>query len=167
MKGKKVNFGKKDSDNYATAKMIFGKLGIDVVGADENLHFLSIPAEPKEHLMTSAEAATPVLGAGYTPTTLQPEDYYQLIKPNEPVHTVAVGSILMVYNFPRSSERYRKVARFVQQILDEHARTTQTPIRWPDIDMSAPVSPSLLRQSRQVGVRSRHLRANMQIRQTC
>ncbi len=174
LEGKKVNFGKKDSDNYATAKMIFDKLDIDVVpielsptvaldqvrsgkiaalvyvapkpadlfnfGADENLHFLSVSAEPKEHLIASAGAATPAFGAGYTPTTLQPEDYYQLIKPNEPVHTVAVGSILMVYNFPRSSERYHKVARFVQQILDAHARTTQTPIRWPDIDMAASVS---------------------------
>src|SRR4051794_5332800 len=174
LKGKKVNFGKKDSDNYATAKMIFGKLGIDVVptelsppvaldqvrsgeitalvyvapkpaalfnfGTDEKLHFLSIPGEPKGHVIASAEAAEPVLGAGYTPMTLQPEDYYQLIKPNESVHTVAVGSILMVYNFPRTSERYRKVARFVQQILDEHARAGQTPIRWPDIDMAASVS---------------------------
>jgi hypothetical protein len=46
----------------------------------------------------------------------------------------------MVYNFPRTSERYRKVARFVQQVLDEHARAGQTPIRWPDIDMAASVS---------------------------
>jgi TRAP-type uncharacterized transport system substrate-binding protein len=178
LKGKKVNFGTKDSDNYATASMIFEKLGIDVVptelsptaaleevrggeiaamfyvapkpvdlfnfGSDEKVHFLSIPGESKEPRTNAAVAATEpaaLLEAGYTPTALQPEDYYQLIEPNKPVHTVAVSSILMVYNFPRSSERYRKVTRFVRQILDAHAHTqTQTPIRWPDIDMAASVS---------------------------
>jgi hypothetical protein len=175
LKGKKVNFGKKDSDNYATATMIFDKLGIDVVptelsptsaleqvrsgdiaamvyvapkpaelfnfGEDEKVHFLSIPIPGEPKKTNSAIASElPSIWAGYTPTVLQPEDYYQLIKPNEPVHTVAVSSILMVYNFPRNSERYRRVTRFVQQILDEHARTTQAPIRWPDIDMTAPVS---------------------------
>jgi hypothetical protein len=173
LKGKKVNFGKRDSDNFATASNIFGKLGIDVVptelsptaaleqlregeiaalvhvapkpadlfnfGKDEKLHFLSIPGEPKHHLIASAEASRPPIGEGYTVTTLRPEDYYELIK--EPVKTLAVGSVLMVYNWPRNSERYRKVARMVGRLLDEHGRAgTQTPISWPDIDIATSFS---------------------------
>jgi hypothetical protein len=175
LRGKKVNFGKVDSDNYLTAKLIFDKLGIDVepttltpaaaleqvrsgelaalvyvapkpadlfnFGEDERVHFLSIPIPGQETKSNAAIASemTP-LWAGYTPAVLQTDDYYQLIKPTEPVHTVAVGEILMVYNFPKYSPRYRSIARFVQQLLDAHARTGQSPIRWPDIDITAPVS---------------------------
>lgn len=155
LKGKKVNFGKRDSDNFLTANKVFGTLGIEVTatefppemaldklrntgdidalvyvaskpadlfnfGSDPNLHFVSIPP----------------MSGGYTPTTLRPQDYYQLLQ--QPLQTVAVGSILMVYNWPQKSERYQKVARFVRRLLEEHAKKdTKSPINWPEIDIAA------------------------------
>jgi len=160
---KKVNFGVRDSGTYLTANVIFGKLGIAVdatsfsqpvaleklrrgeisalvyvagkparlfkeVRPDENLHFLSIEraSDPNE---------------GYTPATLTAEDYPELIEAEAPITTIAVGTVLAVYNWPPGTERYRKVAQFVKAFIDR-LHDLQTPPhhpKWRDIDLAAAV----------------------------
>jgi uncharacterized protein len=75
------------------------------IRTDENLHFLSIPPINK-------------LPEIYTQTSLRAEDYPELINSDAPVSTVAVGNVLAVYNWPRSTERYRRVALFVRTFFD-------------------------------------------------
>jgi TRAP-type uncharacterized transport system substrate-binding protein len=58
------------------------------IKSDENLHFLSIPADK--------------LLEGYAPARLQTDDYPDLIDPDHPVPTVAVGNVLAVYNWDRA-----------------------------------------------------------------
>jgi TRAP-type uncharacterized transport system substrate-binding protein len=160
LRGRKVNFGTRNSDNFITATKIFGILSIDVEPAalphdaaleklregeiaamvyvvdkpadlfnfrtKEKLHFISIPSTVR---------------GGYTPTNLQAEDYPELIEQDKPIETLAVGSILMVYNWSRGTDRYRKVARFVEKLLD-HTNTNTTPThypKWPEVDISASV----------------------------
>ena len=48
----------------------------------------------------------------YLPTSLSTTDYPQLIKGDQ-VQTIAVPTILAAYNWPRSTERYRRVSRFL------------------------------------------------------
>jgi TRAP-type uncharacterized transport system substrate-binding protein len=160
---KKVNFGLPNSGTHMTADVIFARLGISVeatafpqpvaleklrrgeiaalvcvvskpdrwfknVRPDENLHFLSIPA-------------TNELREGYTPASLRAEDYPDLIDPEKPVSTVAVGNILAVYNWPAGTDHYRKVARFVHTFFDR-LRDLQSPPnhpKWREIDVAAPV----------------------------
>ena len=66
-------------------------------------------------------------------TTLTSEDYPQLIEPDKPVRTLAVGAVLMVYNWRQSSDRYRKVSRFVETLLDH----TNVPVA--SVDIRAPL----------------------------
>ena len=158
LRSRRVNFGSHNSDNFITATKIFGILSIDVkpaalphdaaleklregeiaamvyvaakpadlfnFGREGKLHFISIPSTVR---------------GGYTPTNLRAEDYPELIEQDKPIETLAVGSILMVYNWSRGTDRYRKVARFVERLLD-HTNTTPTHYpKWPEVDISASV----------------------------
>jgi TRAP-type uncharacterized transport system substrate-binding protein len=158
--GKKVNFGLRDSGTYTTAKTIFNALGVqpDVttfpqplaldrlrrgeisalvyaatkpqrlffdIRPDENLHFLPIMAD---------------LSPNYTATTITSDDYSELVSKDAPVHTVAVGTVLLSYNWPTKSERYQRMNRFVQafflHLKDIKARRP----RWREFDVSASVA---------------------------
>jgi uncharacterized protein len=95
---------------------------------DENLHFLSIGANAK-------------LPQSYTSTTLTARDYPQLIEANAPVNTLAVGTILVAYNWPVGSERYEKVAHFVQAFFNRLHDFQAPPHhpKWRDINLGASV----------------------------
>jgi uncharacterized protein len=160
---KKVNFGVRDSGTSVTATAVFGALGILVESTnfpqrvaleklrrgeisalvylagkparlfedlrpDENLHFLSI-------------RATRDLPASYTSATLTAEDYPELIEAKAPVSTVAVGSVLAVYNWPAGTARYNKVEHFVQAFFDRlHDMQAPPPHpKWHEIDLTASV----------------------------
>lgn len=108
---KKVNFGMRDSGTYMTANIIFGRLGVIVdetsfsqpvaleklrrgeisamvyvvgkparlfqeIRPDESLHFLPV-------------TTTTDLGGSYTPATLRPEDYPELIEAGRPIATLS------------------------------------------------------------------------------
>ena len=71
----------------------------DLIG-ENGLHFLAIPSPA-------------VVGAGYVPARLTARDYPGLVQYNEPIDTVAVGSLLAVTEVQAGSERYRNIANFV------------------------------------------------------
>jgi TRAP-type uncharacterized transport system substrate-binding protein len=97
------------------------------IKSEENLHFLSIPANK--------------LLERYTPASLQPDDYPDLIDPDQPVPTVAVGNVLAVYNWPAGTERYRKVAGFVRVFFDRLHDLQSPPYhpKWREINVAVPV----------------------------
>ena len=159
----KVNFGARDSGTFMAATAIFDALGVTVeatnfpqrvaieklrqgeiaalvylagkparlfqeVRPDENLHFLSIRATAK-------------LPESYTSATLTAGDYPELIEANAPVSTVAVGTVLAVYNWPAGTERHRKVASFVQAFFDRLHDMQSPPHhpKWREINLAASV----------------------------
>jgi len=65
------------------------------------IHFLSIPYSP-------------ALQQDYLPSTLQHEDYPNIIGPGESIDTIAIKSALFAYNWPPRSERFRLMDFFVQ-----------------------------------------------------
>jgi uncharacterized protein len=71
----------------------------DLIG-ENGLHFLSIPSDA-------------AVGAGYVPARLTASDYPGLIPYNQPVDTVAVGTLLAATEAQAGSDRYRNVANFV------------------------------------------------------
>jgi uncharacterized protein len=71
----------------------------DLVG-ETALHFVAIP-------INSAMAAA------YVPARLTADDYPALIQYNQPVDTIAVGTVLAAANLQPGSERYRNVVNFV------------------------------------------------------
>ncbi|HJU15415.1 MAG TPA: TAXI family TRAP transporter solute-binding subunit [Stellaceae bacterium] len=160
---KKVNVGLRDSGTAFTAGAIFRALGIPVsatnfpqsvaleklrtgeiaamvyvagkptrllrdVRPDEELHFLPIPA-------------TADLAKTYASASLTAADYPQLIEVGKPVQTLAVGTVLVTYNWPPGTERYRNVAHFVHAFFGK-LKLLQTPPHQPEwryVDLTASV----------------------------
>jgi uncharacterized protein len=77
----------------------------------------------------------------YFPSTFTNADYPNLVSPGETVDTVAVSSILMVYNWPVGSDRYNRVAKFVDALFRK-IELLQEPIRhpkWRETSLSATI----------------------------
>src|ERR1700736_322128 len=160
LRGKKVNFGLHDSGTYTTATAVFKAFGIEPdatnvphplaldklrrgeisalvyaatkpsrlfqdIRPDENLHFLTITSN---------------LLSNYTTTTINSNDYPELVSKDTPVNTVAVGTVLLAYNWPTKSERYQRVNRFVQAFLSHLNEIKARRPKWHDFDISASVS---------------------------
>jgi hypothetical protein len=68
-------------------------------------------------------------------------DYPNLIAPGERVDTIGVPSVLAVYNWPKNSDRYRRVERFTQYLFARWDKLTQPPFhpRWRDVNLAATV----------------------------
>jgi len=53
----------------------------------------------------------------YLPAALEAADYPALIKPGERISTIAVPTVLVSYNWPAGTDRYRRVARFTDYLF--------------------------------------------------
>jgi uncharacterized protein len=144
LEGKKVNFDLKLSGSDYTGRRIFELLGVkvEVSNLDQSAAVLalrkgeidalvSVSARPVRFI-TELKAEdgfhfldvpyADAMGATYPPAEMTAADYPALIEAAKPVRTVAVGSILATYNWPRDNERYRRVARFVEAFFDNISR---------------------------------------------
>jgi TRAP-type uncharacterized transport system substrate-binding protein len=68
-------------------------------------------------------------------------DYPDLVPPGQRIDTIAVPSVLAVYNWPKNSDRYRRVERFVQYLFGRWDKLTQSPFhpKWRDVNLAATV----------------------------
>jgi len=161
--GKKVGFHAKGSGPSVTGPMIFERLGVRVEPVYIN-HTLAI-----EKMKTGEISAIFQLGAKpndllarmkpepgfhfipiewgqkfadyYLPTTLTHDDYPNLIGPGETVDTLAVPVVLAVYNWPRNSDRFRRIERFVHYYFEHFDRLKQPSFhpKWKEINLTARV----------------------------
>lgn len=77
----------------------------------------------------------------YVPSLLTAEDYPNFLKKGEKVETIGVPAVLAVYNWPRTSDRYRRVSRFVDAMFDKFERFKgpgYNPL-WKDINLASQV----------------------------
>ncbi|MES2710238.1 MAG: TAXI family TRAP transporter solute-binding subunit [Pseudomonadota bacterium] len=98
------------------------------IGADSGLHFLSV-------------APTAALMETYLPATLTPADYPNLVPADGSVETIAVGAVMAIYAWAPGSERYRKVARFVEALqarFQDFLRPPRHP-KWREVNLAAQV----------------------------
>ena len=58
----------------------------------------------------------------YLPATLSSEDYPNLIAPGQKVETIAVGAVLIAFNWPKGTDRYRRIQKFVDNFFPEARR---------------------------------------------
>jgi uncharacterized protein len=77
----------------------------------------------------------------YLPSSFSSEEYPNLVPQGGRVDTVAASTVLMVYNWPLESDRYRRVARFVDALFDKLGQLQQPPRhpKWRDTVISAVV----------------------------
>jgi TRAP-type uncharacterized transport system substrate-binding protein len=77
----------------------------------------------------------------YLPMSFSSQEYPNLLPQGATIDTVAAPTVLMVYNWPPESDRYRRVARFVDALFDKIERLQQPPRspKWKDTVISANV----------------------------
>jgi TRAP-type uncharacterized transport system substrate-binding protein len=77
----------------------------------------------------------------YLPTSFSSQEYPNLVPSGTTIDTVAAPTVLMVYNWPPDSDRYRRVARFVDALFSKIERLQQPPRnpKWKDTMISASV----------------------------
>jgi len=68
------------------------------------------------------------------------DDYSELVSKDAPVKTVSVGTVLVAYNWPKKSERYQRVDRFVQAFFANLNDIKARRPKWREFDITASVS---------------------------
>ena len=160
LKGKKVNFSDVGSSTQITARDVFGLLGVSVnevnlsqadaiaamktgdiaatvafsgkpagvfahIAAADNLHLVEIPF-------------TRTLENIYLPGQLEQGLYPNLIDKGQTIQTIAVDSVLITNNWPVASDRYRRVAKFVDALFSRFAQFKKPPRhpKWQEVDLN-------------------------------
>ncbi|MGZ5874313.1 MAG: TAXI family TRAP transporter solute-binding subunit [Bradyrhizobium sp.] len=168
--GKKVNFNTQGTAAAYSGPLIFSRLGI-------NVEKTFIPHQVALEQMRKGEMAAVVfitskpvdafvrgrwepgfkflpvtyeskLEDYYLPAELEASDYPNLIKQGERVSTIAVPTVLVAFNWPAQSNRYQRVARFVDYLFSRIDRL-QAPgfdPKWKSINLAATV-PGLTRSA--------------------
>jgi hypothetical protein len=80
------------------------------------------------------------LADDYLPATLTHDDYPALVQPGESVDTVAVGAVLIAYNWPKANlDRYARVQRFVEAFFPKIAEFQKPPrhVKWREVNLAA------------------------------
>ena len=161
--GKKVAFNTPGSAANLTGQAVFQRLGIKVepvlinnavalekmragdlsavvhvVGKPNDL-FTRFKAEPGFHFIPVEYASN--FQDYYVPATLAAEDYPNLIPAGETVSTIAVPTVLAVFNWPTTSDRYRRVARFIEAYFAKFDQLQQPPFqpKWREINLAGKV----------------------------
>jgi TRAP-type uncharacterized transport system substrate-binding protein len=161
--GKKVGFHVKGSGPSVTGPMIFERLGIKVEPVFINHTFaiekmrtgeisaiFQLGAKPNDLLAKLKPEAGmhfvainwgPKFSDYYLPATLSHDDYPNLIPPGATIDTLAVPVVLAVYNWPKNSDRYRRVERFVQYYFERFDKLKQPSFhpKWKEINLAARV----------------------------
>jgi TRAP transporter TAXI family solute receptor len=164
--GKKVAFGLETDGTAVTAEILFEQLGVGVVPVymqpdvalqmvksgelaamvyvegkpadlfrrvrkEDGLKFLPVP-------LTDA-----VQKASYLPTRLTAEDYPRIVPADGDgaVQTVAVGSVLMSFNWKPDTSRYKSIELFISTLFERLGRLQAAPYhpKWADVNLAAQV----------------------------
>lgn len=158
---KKVNVDVAGSGTAMTAATLFGALGIAIqptnfdqalalekLKAGEIEAMIFVAGKPTDLFRTLDGASglhfvsvplTPALLDTYLPSALTHGDYPQLIGDGVKTETVAVGSVMAVYNWDRQSDRYRRVATFVDAFFNNFDQFLKPPRhpKWRDVNLAA------------------------------
>jgi len=159
--GRRVNFSDVGSGTQLSTRDIFERLGIKAeelnMGQSDALEKLKsgeiaatvLIAGKPAGAMTKIKAADgfrilpmaypKVLHDDYLPAMLTNEDYPGLIAPGQKVETVAVGAVLIAFNWPKGSDRYRRIQKFVDTFfprLTEFQKPPRHP-KWREANVAA------------------------------
>jgi uncharacterized protein len=161
LEGKRVNFSDIGSGTQLSTRDIFERLGIKPIEVNMG------QADAAEALKRGEIAAT-ILIAGkpttstsklktsdgfkilpvpypkelqndYLPAVLTHDDYPGLVKEGEAIDTIAVGAVLIAFNWPRETDRYRRIAKFVEAFFPRLAEFQKPPrhSKWRETNLSA------------------------------
>jgi uncharacterized protein len=162
--GKRVSFDVKGSGTDYTGRSMFKGIGVEVeaINVDQPTAFemlkrgelaavVSVAAkpvavvadfDPQNRFHVVPVPYSDAVAENYFPAELTKQDYPKLVDGDAPVDTLAVGTILAAYNWPEKSDRYQRIARFVDAFFskfDEFSRPPRHP-KWKEVNLTAGVS---------------------------
>lgn len=166
--GKKVNFNNLGTAAAYSGPLIFSRLGVDVektfiphqvaleqMRKGEMAAVVFITSKPVDAFVRARwEPGFKFLPVPYDkrfedfylPASLEATEYPNLIKQGERVTTIAVPTALVAFNFPAKSNRYERLARFVEYLFSRIDKLQQPGFdqKWKTINLAATV-PGLTR----------------------
>ncbi len=122
----------KKGEIVATMRVI-GKPGDTFTKAPTDAGFHFLPISTKQYAEHFAE--TYVIGK------LTAKDYPRLIPEGETIATIAVPELLAVYNWPRGTDRYQRVEKFIVAFFKKFPKLRDGPFhkKWKDVNLAATV----------------------------
>jgi TRAP-type uncharacterized transport system substrate-binding protein len=163
LRGKKVNFGPAGTGASLTGTIVFQRLGINVeqvlidqptalqklqsgqVDAIARVipkpidFFGKIPQSAGLHLVNIPFTKT--FEDLYTLGEFNKQDYPNLLQGQDRIDTIAVPAVLAVFNWPKNTDRYAKVDRFIQYLFSRWDALQHPPYhpKWRDVNLAATV----------------------------
>ena len=161
LNGKKVNFSDMGSATEVSSGDVFERLGIKPVEVNMG------QADAYEKMKTGEIAATIQFGAkpapaiaklrasdgirllpvpydkrlqqDYLPATFTNKDYPGIIADGQSVDTIAYGAVMIGYNWPKGSDRYQRIANFVDRFFSHFAEFQKPPRHptWREVNLAA------------------------------
>ena len=163
LRGKKVSFGPAGSASSLTGTIVFQRLGVQVeqvlidnatalqklksgelaalvrvIGKPVNF-FTQIPAEWHLHLVPIPFSDK--FSDHYAPGEFTSPEYPRLVPQRQKIDTIAVPAVLAVFNWPKNTDRYRRVQRFTEALFtkwDKFSEPHRHP-KWRDVNLAETV----------------------------
>ena len=163
LRGKKVSFGPAGSGSSLTGTIVFQRLGVQVeqvlydnptalqklksgelaalvrvIGKPIDF-FAKIPANSGLHFVPIPFSKT--FADYYALGELTSKEYPTLVPEGQPVDTIAVPTVLAVFNWQKGSDRHRRVQRFVESMFTKWDKFLSPPRhpKWRDVNLAATV----------------------------
>ncbi|TAK49387.1 MAG: TAXI family TRAP transporter solute-binding subunit [Xanthobacteraceae bacterium] len=165
LQGKKVNFSDVGSGTQLSTRNIFALLGLKVeevnLGQADAFEAMKrgevaatvlIAGKPAGAMaklkLTDGFRLLPVpyakaLQQSYLPSEFAAEEYPGLIEPGQKVPSIAVSAILVAYNWPKDTDRYQRIAKFINAFFPrvqagDFSKAPRHP-KWREINLTAVV----------------------------
>jgi TRAP-type uncharacterized transport system substrate-binding protein len=161
--GKKVGFNTVGSAANYTGGIIFDRLGVKVERLFNN-HSLALEGMRKGEIFGLVHAVgkpnglftgikpdsgfhflpleyTEKFQDYYAPAELTNADYPTLIPQGQSISTISVQALLAVYNWDRSTDRYRRCVRFVEYLFDRFDKLRDKPFEpgWKQVNLAGTI----------------------------
>jgi TRAP transporter TAXI family solute receptor len=123
----------------AMEKLKAGQIDAVIVVGGKPYKSVSSFKDDRFHLV-NVDYAKPLQG-DYLPASLSAADYPNLISADEQVDTIAVPAVLAAYNWAPNTDRYRKLALFVDAFFTKFPSFQKPPFhpKWKEVSLSAPL----------------------------
>ncbi len=163
LRGKKVSFGPAGSASSLTGTIVFQRLGVQVeqvlfdnptalqklksgelaalvrvIGKPIDF-FAKIPPNSGLHFVSIPFSKT--FSDYYTLGELTSKEYPNLVPEGQNADTIAVPAVLAVFNWPKGSDRFRRVERFTEAFFSKWEKFREPPRhpKWRDVNLAATV----------------------------
>jgi TRAP transporter TAXI family solute receptor len=164
LNGKRVSVDLPNGGTFVTASIVFERLGLkpNLVYIEQRISMemlkkgeldavIAVGGKPYKSVsafnddkgrfhFVPVDYAKPLQG-DYLPAVMTAKDYPNLIAEGERVDTIAVPAVLAAYNWAPNTDRYRKLALFVDAFFTKFPTFQNPPFhpKWKEVSLSAPL----------------------------